>query len=212
MARPPKRLLRDGAGAAGGRGRGRLSGSSAGGCGSGLATRGEDQHPLGDGEDQAPHPDDELEVEDDDDLCDDAAGLFGIDLGDGNQPIDLDGDDGDGGVEVSNDTHGTSTTSGKKVSAVWDYFHEIKENKIRVAAICKHCRARYTARSSAGTGHWRRHMYCCMRKRNHASMVQSKLALNPDGLKNWVYDPMLARTELCHLIARLDLPLGIGET
>jgi len=55
-------------------------------------------------------------------------------------------------------------------------------------------------------------MYSCMRKHNHASMVQSKLALNPDGLKNWVYDPMLARTELCRLIARLDLPLGIGET
>jgi hypothetical protein len=36
--------------------------------------------------------------------------------------------------------------------------------------------------------------------------------MNPDGLKNWVYDPMLARTELCHLIARLDLPLGIGDT
>ena len=130
MARPPKHPLRDGAGAAGGRGRGRLSGSSVGGCGSGLATRGEDQHPLGDGEDQAPHLDDKLEVEDDDDLRDDAAGLFGIDLGDGNQPIDLDGDDGDGGVEVSTDTRGTSTTSGKKVSAVWDYFHEIKENKI----------------------------------------------------------------------------------
>ena len=84
MARPPKRPLRDGARAAGGRGRGRLSGSSAGGCGSGLATWGEDQHPLNDGEDQASHLDDELEVEDDDDLHDDAAGLFGIDLGDSN--------------------------------------------------------------------------------------------------------------------------------
>jgi len=51
-----------------------------------------------------------------------------------------------------------------------------------------------------------------MKKRKHASMVQSKLAMNPDGLKNWVYDPMLARTELSRLIARLDLPLGIGET
>jgi len=27
-----------------------------------------------------------------------------------------------------------------------------------------------------------------------------------------VYDPTVARTELCRLIARLDLPLGIGET
>jgi len=128
MARPPKRPLRGGAGAAGGRGRAWLSGSSAG--GSGLATRGENQHPLGDEEDQAPYADDLLEVEDDDDIRDDVAGLFGVDLGDGNQPIDVDGDDDDGGVEVSTDTHGTS--SGKKVSAVWDYFHEIKE---KVAAL-----------------------------------------------------------------------------
>jgi hypothetical protein len=27
-----------------------------------------------------------------------------------------------------------------------------------------------------------------------------------------VYDPAVARTELCRLIARLNLPLGIGET
>ena len=27
-----------------------------------------------------------------------------------------------------------------------------------------------------------------------------------------MYDPLIARTELCRLIARLDLPLGIGET
>jgi hypothetical protein len=35
--------------------------------------------------------------------------------------------------------------------------------------------------------------------------------LNPDGLNNWVYDPAVARIELCRLIARLDLPLGIGD-
>jgi hypothetical protein len=51
-----------------------------------------------------------------------------------------------------------------------------------------------------------------MKKRNHSDMVQARLALNANGLANWNYDPMIARTELCHLIARLDLPLGIGET
>jgi hypothetical protein len=135
----------------------------------------------------APHSDDELEAEDDDDLRDDAAGLFSIDLSDGtvgSQPIEIDGDDNDDGVDASTDTHGTSTTSGKKVSAVWEYFHEIKENKIRVAAMCKHCRSRYTARSAASTGHLRRHMKSYMRKHNAASMVQSRLAMNPDGLKN----------------------------
>jgi hypothetical protein len=39
------------------------------------------------------------------------------------------------------------------------------------------------------------------------------LALNPDGsVHNWTYKPDVARLELCHLIARLDLPLCIGET
>jgi hypothetical protein len=101
-------------------------------AGVGLATQGADEHPpLGDGEDLALHPDDLLEAEDDEDLRDDAAGLFGIDIGDGNQPINVDGDDDDGGVDASTNTHGTSTTtSGKRVSDVWEYFHEIKEKKI----------------------------------------------------------------------------------
>jgi hypothetical protein len=37
--------------------------------------------------------------------------------------------------------------------------------------------------------------------------------LNPDGsLHNWNYIADIARIELCRLIARLDLSLGIGET
>ena len=55
-------------------------------------------------------------------------------------------------------------------------------------------------------------MRTCMKKQKHATMVQSELELNADGLKNWVYDPIVAHTELCRLIAKLDLPLGIGDT
>jgi hypothetical protein len=36
--------------------------------------------------------------------------------------------------------------------------------------------------------------------------------MNADGLHNWVYDAARARNELCRLIARLDLPLGVGDT
>jgi hypothetical protein len=44
-------------------------------------------------------------------------------------------------------------------------------------------------------------------------MVQTRLALNPDGFfRNWEYDPQVVRTELCCLIVRLDLPLGITDT
>ena len=39
------------------------------------------------------------------------------------------------------------------------------------------------------------------------------LAYNPDGsVHNWDYKPDVARSELCRLIARLNLSLGIGET
>ena len=31
-------------------------------------------------------------------------------------------------------------------------------------------------------------------------------------MHNWDYKPDVARSELCRLIARLDLSLGIGET
>jgi hypothetical protein len=114
-------------------------------------------------------------------------------------------------VAASTNTHGTSYV-GKRTFAVWEDFTEIKENKIRVAAICKLCGKRYSARSTAGTGHLIRHQKSCRRKHDNNRRVQSRLALNPDGLHNWMYDPVVARTELCRLIARLDLPLGIGET
>jgi hypothetical protein len=135
-----------------------------------------DPHPpLVDGEDLAPHPDEvedlEMEREDDDDLREDAIGFFGIDVGDdpvgnGNQqPIDLDGDDA--GVSASTDTRGTSATaSGKRVSAVWEWFDEIKDGKLRTSAICKHCGTRYSARSTGGTGHLIRHMKSCMKKQS----------------------------------------------
>jgi hypothetical protein len=44
-------------------------------------------------------------------------------------------------------------------------------------------------------------------------MVQSRLALNPDGsYRYWEYRPDVARAELYRLIARLDLPLSIADT
>ena len=75
------------------------------------------------------------------------------------------------------------------------------------------CKAVLSARSAAGTGDVIRHQKSCMKNVDHAVRVQSRLAFNPDGsMHNWNYNPAVARSELCRLIARLDLPLGIGET
>jgi hypothetical protein len=51
-----------------------------------------------------------------------------------------------------------------------------------------------------------------VKKSDHAAMVQTRLASNPDGsFRNWEYDPQVARTELCRLIVGLDLLLGIAD-
>jgi hypothetical protein len=159
--------------------------------------------------------------------------LFADDVGRGTAPIDLDADVAGAAVPTTGTTvdsntstmtnntgiNGTTSTavSGKRKSKCWADFKEIYEtingNQVRVQAICKLCRTTLSARSTAGTGHILRHQKSCRKKLDHAARVQSRLAFNPNGsLHNWNYDPAVPRTELCRLIARLDLSLGIGDT
>ena len=121
-----------------------------------------DEYPLHGSDSQ---DEEDLEIEDDDDVREDAAALFGIDVDDNDVPnnnvIDVDAGDGGGAAAepagcCSMDTQGT-TTSGKRKSSTWDDFKEVKENDVRVAAVCNMCGKRLSARSSAGTGHLIRH-------------------------------------------------------
>jgi hypothetical protein len=67
-----------------------------------------------------------------------------------------------------------------------------------------------TTQSTGGTGHLLRHRISCARKADHAAKSQSVLNYASDGsVRSWDYNPETARIELCHLIARIDLPLGI---
>jgi hypothetical protein len=44
-------------------------------------------------------------------------------------------------------------------------------------------------------------------------MSQSQISFNPDGsMRSWNYCPLVARTQLVRLIARLDVPISIGES
>jgi hypothetical protein len=59
-------------------------------------------------------------------------------------------------------------------------------------------------------GHLLRHQISCAHKADHAAKAQSVLNYGFDGfVRSWDYNPKTARIELCHLIARIDLPLGI---
>jgi hypothetical protein len=84
---------------------------------------------------------------------------------------------------------------------------------VHIAGICKFCKARLNVDSNAGIGHLHMHQKSCKKKPDHVAMVQTRLPLNPHGcFRNWEYDPQVARTKLCRLIPRLDLPLGLADT
>jgi hypothetical protein len=67
-----------------------------------------------------------------------------------------------------------------------------------------------TAQSTGCTGHLLRHRISCACKVDHAAKAQFVLNYGSDGsVRSWDYNPETARVDLCHLIARLDLTLGI---
>ena len=110
----------------------------------------------------------------------------------------------------------TSTTGKRSQSAAWEDFTKVFETvngkPIRVAGICK-LKSKLLANSNVGTGHLLRYQKSCRKKADHAAMIQTRLAFNPDGsLRNWEYNPNVARAELCRLIAKLDLPLAVANT
>jgi hypothetical protein len=78
-----------------------------------------------------------LAPKNDNDTYEDAAVLFGIDVGSGSTPIDLDGDGGEGTMATrtpvgsNSSTPSTASTSslvGKRKSAVWADFDKIYDS------------------------------------------------------------------------------------
>jgi hypothetical protein len=147
-------------------------------------------------------------------------------------PIDVDDhapQAGAGGVAVAGAGDGVplapepadAEINGKRTrpstSPVWQDFKKlykvVKGKKVRYGAKCIHCSKEYSALSSSGTGHLTRHRDRCSKRKEKSRMSQSQISFNPDGsMRNWEYCAMRARTELVRLLARLDLPLNMGET
>jgi hypothetical protein len=57
-------------------------------------------------------------------------------------------------------------------------------------------------------------MHCLAKKeKEKVVIVQSVLRFNTDAsVVTWEYYASVARSELCRLIARLDLPISLGES
>ena len=99
--------------------------------------------------------------DDDDDIREDAEALMGCNI---EAPIDVGGDDEEGGVPVTGNKRSRPSTS-----PVWEDFQKLfkVENgkKVRYGAKCLHCNKEYSALSSGGTGHLRRHRNKCEKKK-----------------------------------------------
>jgi hypothetical protein len=113
---------------------------------------------------------------------------------------------------VVGSSSGTGNKRGRKTTSdVWNDFEQLYKQvtgkKVRNAAKCHYCKSQLTA--EGGTGHLHRHCIACASKAERASRPQSLLQFNGDGfLRSWDYNVATAHTELCRLIATLDLPLG----
>ncbi|KAJ1286326.1 hypothetical protein BS78_03G344600 [Paspalum vaginatum] len=139
-------------------------------------------------------------------------------------PIDLAaGDDpgGDGGgadAAAASDVPDSSAAprQRKGKSPAWNdidpIYKTVGGKKIRIGAVCKWCKTNLSANSDNGTGHLLRHARDC-RVKAAAQGKQSQLKFNPDGsIANFVFCPIRARTQMCRLVARLDLPLTLAES
>jgi hypothetical protein len=95
-------------------------------------------------------------------------------------------------------------------SDVWQYLgalnKDVKGKPVRYSAPCKFCKKELFGKSTSGTGHLLRHMKSCLRKRQAAtSSNQTSLHFAPDDrVAHFEYNPTIAKTELCRLVARLD--------
>ncbi|CAO2162022.1 unnamed protein product [Urochloa humidicola] len=128
---------------------------------------------------------------------------------------------GSGAAAAAAGEEPTVGTGGKRkrpsTSDAWLDFEKlytiINGKKVRTGAKCFHCGAVYAARSKIGTGSLRRHVQACQARKKNIRQSQSLLSFSSDGsVRHWEYSAERARTQLCRLICRLDLPLCVGAS
>ncbi|XWS13096.1 hypothetical protein CRYUN_Cryun36dG0008300 [Craigia yunnanensis] len=65
------------------------------------------------------------------------------------------------------DIYESSSKRPKTTSKVWDVFEKLPAQQGDSKAICKLCRKIYTAKTTSGTSHLRRHIEACVKRGNH---------------------------------------------
>jgi hypothetical protein len=148
--------------------------------------------------------------DDEDDMHEDHEALFGC-LAD--DPISVDGADDPSAPPLNGNNAKRSRPS---TSLVWDDYEKLFKNingkTVRYGARCPHCSKEYSALFSGGTCHLSRHIAVCVKKCEKTRMSQSQISFSPNGnMRSWDYYPLVAHTQLVRLIAKLDVPISMGE-
>ncbi|OMO59397.1 putative Zinc finger, BED-type [Corchorus capsularis] len=68
---------------------------------------------------------------------------------------------------VNEDVYESSSKRPKTTSKVWDVFEKLPAQQGDSKAICKLCRRIYTAKTTSGTSHLRRHIEACVKRNNN---------------------------------------------
>lgn len=112
-----------------------------------------------------------------------------------------------------------ATGSSRRRAWCWQHMDQSIEmengNKV-VYAICKYCGNRFSASSTNGTGHIKRHAEKCMAKfaeGRSEGAAHTQLNYGPDGsVSTWMYDPKVPQNEIARYIYSENLPLGMGKS
>jgi hypothetical protein len=115
------------------------------------------------------------------------------------------------------DDGSSSRPNRPSTSVCWEDFEKLTKKingkDVRYGTRCLHCRKEYSVYSRFGTGHLLCHQESYPKKREKCHMAQSHITFNKDGtIRNWEYSAEVAHVYLVRLLARLDLPLRLGET
>ncbi|CAO2199873.1 unnamed protein product [Urochloa humidicola] len=129
-------------------------------------------------------------------------------------PIDVaDAEGGGSGTPSESVSNKRTRTPTSKAWLDFDpIYAEVGGKMVRKKAKCKHCKKLLAGRTTIGTGHLLRHIPICPVLKGRKAMAQSQLNFKSDGSGLWEYSPDVARSQLCRLIARMDLPISFGES
>jgi hypothetical protein len=129
--------------------------------------------------------------------------------------VEVKGDEQDDDDEFVTASASVRALTSKFRSQAWKEYVPLLVNGLVSQGRCKHCDKNISAKRGAGTSALLKHLDICKKRDVALRIVQglNSTLRSPDGrrLKNWNFDPVIARNELARMIALHGLPFILVE-